>query len=56
MVAQLFAAIGSFISGFLSMDLPGMSGFTFLHLMVIGIILLMVGVIFRITIGGGGSE
>lgn len=56
MVAQVFAVIGNFIGSLLSMSLPGMPGFTFLHLMVIGIVLLMVGVIFRTTTGGGGGE
>lgn len=56
MVVQLFTAIGNFIGSLLSMDIPGLPGFTFLHLMVIGFILAFVGVIFRVTMGGGGSE
>lgn len=56
MVAQLFGIVGDFIGQLLSLPIPGFTSFTFLHLMVIGFILLFVGVIFRITIGGGGSE
>ena len=56
MVAQLFGIVGDFIGQILSFPIPGFTSFTFLHLMVIGFILLFVGVIFRITIGGGGSE
>lgn len=56
MVTQLFGIVGDFIRQILSLPIPGFASFTFLHLMVIGFILLFVGVIFRITMGGGGSE
>ena len=56
MVAQLFGIVGDFIGKILSLPIPGFTSFTFLHLMVIGFILLFVGVIFRITIGGGGGS
>lgn len=56
MVGQIFAVIGNFIGQLLRLSVPGIPGFTFLHLMAIGFILLFVGVIFRLTIGGGGSE
>lgn len=56
MVGQIFAVIGNFIGKLLSLPVPGFSSFTFLHLMAIGFILMLVGVIFKITIGGDGSE
>lgn len=56
MVGQVFAVIGNFIGQLLNLSVPGIPGFTFLHLMAIGFVLLFVGVIFRITIGGEGPE
>lgn len=56
MVVQVFAVIGDFIKQLLALPVPGFTGFTFLHLMAIGFVLLFVGVIFRLTIGGGDSE
>lgn len=56
MVVQVFAVIGNFIKQLLNLQIPGIPGFTFLHFMAIGFVLLFVGVIFRLTIGGGGSE
>lgn len=56
MVGQVFAVVGNFIRSLLNLQIPGFQGFTFLHFMAIGFIFLFIGVIFKITIGGGDRD